>query len=131
MARPRKPTAALELAGAYKKDPARKRARKGEPKPDAPLGEPPATLQELEADVWRELAAAAPWLTGADRAALEIATRLMFAFRVASIVDYKIVGPLISALAKLGMTPADRSKIGAPTGKEEDAANPSGFAAFK
>lgn len=46
MARPRKPAKVLELSGAYRKNPARKKAREGELKISSPLGPPPAEWVE-------------------------------------------------------------------------------------
>jgi hypothetical protein len=60
MARPNKPTALLELNGAFKKDPARRRAREHEPKPSGPLGEPPASFPPNQKQAWLELSSQAP-----------------------------------------------------------------------
>lgn len=46
MARPRKPAKVLELSGAFRKNPARKKAREGELKISSPLGPPPAEWVE-------------------------------------------------------------------------------------
>jgi hypothetical protein len=127
MARPRKPTAALELKGAFKKDPQRASARKGEPKPDAAVGDPPEKLSEDERGLWVELAGYGFWLTGADRLMLEIAVKLMVSFR-AGTLDGGGISKLIAALAKLGFSPTDRSKVQAPGAKEPEA-DP--FADFK
>lgn len=41
MARPRKPGNVLELKGAFKRNPARGKARENEPKPNGEIGDPP------------------------------------------------------------------------------------------
>jgi hypothetical protein len=56
MARPRKPTAALELKGAFKKDPQRKAERKDEPKPSGAVGHAPAFFVVDEKLIWDDLA---------------------------------------------------------------------------
>ena len=127
MARPRKPTAALELKGAFKKDPQRKMDRAGEPVPDGPVGSAPQGLTTDEAALWDELAGYGFWLTNADRLMLEIAVKLMVLFRAGGLNGGGI-SKLIAALAKLGFSPSDRSKVQAPGAKETEA-DP--FADFK
>lgn len=127
MARPRKPTAALELKGAFKKDPQRADARKNEPKPDGEIGFAPPHFDSDEAELWGELASYGFWLTNADRLMLEIAVKLMVMFRGNSL-DGGGISKLIAALAKLGFSPTDRSKVQAPGAKEPEA-DP--FADFK
>ncbi len=127
MARPRKPTAALELKGAFKKDPQRADARKNEPMPDGVIGEPPERLSADESTLWAELAGYGFWLTNADRLMLEIAVKLMVLFR-GNALDGGGISKLITALSKLGFSPSDRSKVQAPGAKEPEA-DP--FADFK
>src|SRR5688572_24240769 len=55
VARPRTPTAVLELKGAFKKDPKRKKAREGEPVVEAPIGVPPKHIGEVAKSVWRRV----------------------------------------------------------------------------
>jgi len=117
MARPRKPTAALELKGAYKKDPQRKDDRKNEPKPAGEIGMAPPGLTKAEVFLWDELAGYGFWLTNADRLMLEIAVKLMVLFRGAAL-DGGGISKLITALSKLGFSPTDRSKVQAPGAKE-------------
>ncbi len=127
MARPRKPTAALELRGAFKKDPQRKAARAAEPKPDGAIGDPPDAMGADERKLWGELAGYGFWLTNADRLMLEIAVKLMVLFR-GDKLDGGGISKLIATLAKLGFSPTDRSKVQAPGAKEPEA-DP--FADFK
>lgn len=119
MARPRKPTAALELKGAFKKDPKRKAARANEPKVAAPIGPPPNSLEGDAAAIWNELIEHGFWLTAADRMLLEIACRLFDMFRVGTL-DGGGISKLITALSKLGFSPTDRSKVQAPGSKEPE-----------
>lgn len=130
MARPRKPTAALELAGAFDKDPKRGKAREGEPRPTGKVGPPPKTLIEDAAKVWVEMSREGFWLTSADEFLLEIAAKYMAYFRIGG-NDTKVIGQLIAVLNKLGFSPADRSKINAPGQKKDDEDEPTGFAKFK
>ena len=53
MGRPRKPAKVLELSGAFRKNPARKKAREGELKIGTPLGPPPAEWVEKAANSQR------------------------------------------------------------------------------
>lgn len=130
MARPRKPTAALELRGAFKKDPKRGRDRADEPKPTSALGEPPSSFnEEVEGPLWREMASEAFWLTGADKFMFEIAVRLMAKHRGGTI-DRKEIPQLLAALNKLGFGPAERSKIKAPGGDDKPK-KPEGFEGFE
>lgn len=119
MARPRKPTAALELSGAFKKDPKRKAARASEPVVAAAIGPPPNMLDGDSAAIWNELVQHGFWLTAADRTLLEIACRLFAMFRVGSL-DGGGISKLITALSKLGFSPTDRSRVQAPGSKEPE-----------
>lgn len=127
MARPRKPTAALELAGAYKKDPRRRKERADEPRPDTILGQPPDNFSEEQKAVWSEFSLHGFWLTGADRFMVEVAVKLMAQHRANNIMP-KEISILVGTLNKLGFGPAERSKIKAPGAKED---KPKGFAEFK
>ncbi len=120
MARPRKPTAALELKGAFKKDPQRKTERKDEPKPLGAVGPAPTFFDADEKLIWEDLAGFGFWLTDADRLMLEIAVKLMSMFRK-NALDGGGISKLITALSKLGFSPTDRSKVQAPGAKEPDA----------
>ena len=127
MARPRKPTAALELSGAFERNPKRAKERKDEPIPLGKIGLPPKSLAAEGAAVWRDMATEGHWLTSADRFMLEIAARYMAYFQEGG-NDTKTIGQLITVLNKLGFGPAERSKIKAPGGKED---KPQGFDEFK
>lgn len=112
MPRPRKPTALLEMAGAFKKDPKRRRARDNEPTPDGPIGEPPPDLQPDVAAAWGEIVRTCPAgvLTKADRIAVRSAARLLAAENAGTIA----VGERAQfhrLLESLGMTPRGRSYV--------------------
>jgi hypothetical protein len=130
MARPRKPSAVLELNGAYSRNPNRKRT--DEPRPDTPLseGEPPPWINDDEQALalWDDLVAEGFWLTTADSFMLEVAVRYMTYFRNGG-SEPKVISLLVGTLNKLGFGPADRSKIKAPGAKKSEEQNP--FAQFK
>lgn len=124
MGRHRTPTKLLELRGAFKHDPKRASERAGEPQPSGPLGEPPAYFTEELAAIWRELSALAPAgvLTNMDRWLVELAAQLMLKFRTLGLIPQvgmtgTELGMLVSCLSRMGMTPADRSKVGLNTDK--------------
>ncbi|WP_192925754.1 hypothetical protein [Sinorhizobium meliloti] len=108
------------MKGAFKKDPQRKTARKNEPRPNGPVGAAPEHFDAEEWKLWDELAGYGFWLTDADRLMLEIAVKLMALFRK-SALDGGGISKLIGALAKLGFSPTDRSKVQAPGAKEPEA----------
>lgn len=117
VARPRTPTNVLRLRGAFRRNP--QRARR-DPEPAGELGEPPAHLTELELACWRELVAmSAPGvLTAGDRWMVEIAARLMAEYRSGAEFRPARLTRLHSALAALGLSPSDRSKV-IPTKPEQ------------
>lgn len=144
MGRTPKPTAIHEINGAFDHNPQRRDAREHEPVPSGPLGDPPACLDETEAAIWHELEGMVPAgvLTNADRLLLEITCRLMKVERKGGRHIPKNEGQvfepmkssersqLIQCLSRMGLTPADRTRLIAPTsGKTKDpfaalAANP-------
>lgn len=126
MPKPRTPSAVLEARGAFDKDPARRRE-------DFEAGAfdptPPKYFKANQRAVWNEIIGVLPpsVLQATDRMAVELATRLIAQFR--SLDDAEVtsaqVAQIRTALAVLGMTPADRSRVSA---KKEAQANP--FAAL-
>jgi hypothetical protein len=121
MSRPRKPTAILELNGAFAKNPKRGRARASEPKPGGPLGDPPAHLSVGGKAAWVELQSFVPAnvLTAADRWLVELCCQIMADLREngrASRLNIKGVpgcdsAQLLQGLSKMGLSPSDRSKV--------------------
>lgn len=116
MGRPRTPTAVLELKGAFKNHPSRRRERAGEPLPAGDAGTPPKHLSPQVAALWRDLTGYGSWLTAADRLLLEVAVVLFARFRAGEL-DGSGISKLISALSKLGFTPTDRGRVQAPGAK--------------
>lgn len=122
MAKPRTPSAVLEARGAFDKDPARRRE-------DFSAGEfdpaPPDYFQPHQVDVWNEIVGVLPAtvLQATDRMAVELASRLIAQFRQQPdvMVTSAQVAQIRTALAVLGMTPADRSRVSA---KKETPKNP-------
>lgn len=127
MARPRTPTAVLEARGAFKKNPQRRKARAGEPKPAGGVGAPPDYLSERRQNIWHELALQAPWLTVSDRVTLEIATSLLSEFRRGRMSN-EALNTLLRTTSKLGLDPSGRAKVSVPQKVEDADDNP--FAAF-
>ena len=118
MGRPRKPTAVLELTGAFQKDPQRRRDH--EPKPQGPIGDPPADFDDVLMVLWRELLGMVPAgvLAVADRWLLELTCRTMRQVKQ----GYALAAEknlLLSCLSRMGLTPADRSRIAVPQEKPE------------
>lgn len=104
MARPRKPTNVLELTGAFKKDPQRRRE---DAEPVGELTAPPAHINGAVLHAWKEIAKYAPRdvLTNSDRLSLELAANLLAQFRNDPL-DFpaaKLVR-LEAMLGKFGMT---------------------------
>lgn len=125
MARPKTPTAILEARGAFKTHPERRADREGEPEITEPLGDRPQDLPIAVAVVWDELVdnAHKGVLCKADRPIVEIAARLFAEFRARGAdMEAAKIGRLQAALSELGMTPASRSKVKAPS--KAPAANP-------
>ena len=121
MGRPRKTTAELEMNGAFKKDPQRKAARANEPLPNGPIGEPPAWLEDDQRDIWTEIIELVPdgVLAKSDRLVVETLTVMVHKQRQGAIRASEI-NILISCLARLGLTPADRSRVGVAPATDED-----------
>ena len=117
----RKPTKILELKGAYKRNPSRRRG--AEPTPSAPLGPPPPHLDDDTKAVWQELVEILPpgVLWSSDRVMLEIASCLLVEYRrdPAGFQTSRL-SQLRGCLGSLGLSPADRSKVSVPDAKKTD-----------
>lgn len=114
MARPPKPTKVLEITGAFKRNPNRKRP--GEPIPTGGIG-PYAKGSLDKAEIWDEIVGqCAPGvLTNADRLALEIAVEYVHQFRTNPVkFSAARIHVLVALLGRFGMTPADRAKMHLP-----------------
>lgn len=128
MGRPRKPTAILEMNGAFRKNPARARSRASVPKVQNEIGDPPEcfTLPGMERhlSVWHEIVAQVPErvLTFSDRIIVEMAVRALYKVRTGTAkAEDKTM--LKSCLVELGMTPVARERINVPKEKN-NAENP-------
>ena len=119
MARPRTPSNVLELRGAFKKHPERRRAAV------QPAGEfdtnPPAHLPQEQVRAWRAVVAQIPpgVLTASDGLSVEIMAGLMSRYWLTGELDY--VKELRMWFGQYGLTGAGREKI---TAKPKPASNP-------
>lgn len=124
MARPRTATNILQLKGAFKKDPQRKADREREPVPKAGIGPAPKWFKAKEREAWDYLVGIVPHgvLGDSDRAHLEVAARLLAFSRTVAIelVSDGKLARLDSMLGKMGLNPAERSKVKAEQGKPQN-----------
>lgn len=115
MGRPRTPSNILELRGSHKKHPERARERENEPEPKAGIGPAPDWMQAPEMVVWDYLVGIAPVgvLGDSDRAYLEIAVELLALKRRVGVENMESakLNRLETMLSKLGLNPADRSRV--------------------
>lgn len=129
MARPRTPSNVLELHGAFKKNPQRKRK---DPEGAGPFSvDPPAEMPGAVRPRWNEIVARLPKvaLTSSDEIAVEAAAHCLHGIRELGQHAWrdplfgKLSGELRAWLGKLGMTPQDRTRI-APLPEKPNAGNP-------
>ena len=109
MANNRLPPSKAAVSGAAAKNPGRYAGRSA-PGNRKPIGEPFPTMTTAEAEVWRECAAAMPWLSAAHRVLLRLVCKL------AARMDEGELGVQASSvlsglLSKLGATPVDESRV--------------------
>lgn len=120
MGRPRTPSNVLELRGAFKKNPARRRK---DPEGSAPFCEnPPQHLPQGAVPAWNYLVARLPRIAlyNCDEIAVELAARQLAAYWLTG--DQDALKELRQWLAKLGMFPVDRAKL--PPTEPESAKDP-------
>lgn len=117
MPNPRKPVAVAKATGAAVKNPGR-HAGRSEPK-GKPLGKPSTFLDEHGCKAWEGFRAELPWLMESDRAVIEVAAHVRGRLIGGEDVGVTALSMLQSILSKLGATPADRSKVSAPDGDDE------------
>lgn len=119
MARHAQPRELAELKGLDKKNP--QNYRREVPKSGLPLGDAPEHMTDAARDCWREISMHVidGVLTGADRYIMEIVSNLLAEYR-SNPVEFQSTkyGHMISCFARLGMSPADRQKVGVE--KKED-----------
>jgi hypothetical protein len=118
MSRPRTPTALLAAKGAFRKDPARGRARAGEPKPRGKLGPSPSALKGAECACWDRLVELVPAgvLGDCDEPILELTARLWARVKSGRAKSGEFA-QFRSCLRELGMTPSSRSNVSVPEDK--------------
>ncbi len=115
MARHPQPLELARLKGADKKDP--QRYRNIVPIPKYPLGKAPRHIRGQARRCWNEIARCAieGVVTRADGLILEIAANLLAEYRLSpELFPSKKYAPLIGCLARLGLSPADRTKLNLP-----------------
>lgn len=124
--RPKKSAKVLDLSGAFRKNPARRKAREGELKIGTPLGPPPAEWVEKAAnsmrckdllDAWQQVMAqdVLGVLNSSHRLLVESTCYLIYKIRQASKGAGKATSgdfaQLKSNMAAMGQTPADSAKV--------------------
>lgn len=116
----RKPTNVLELNGAWRHDPQRRRV---EPQPHGPIGKAPKQGPITFAKAWGLIVAQCPEgvLADRDRVWVEVAASLYVQFRndPAGMHPAKL-SRLTAMLSSLGMSPADASRVVAKPPKERN-----------
>jgi len=121
MARHPQPREVAEIKGLTAHDP--QRYRKEPPKNAMPIGNAPKHLSKEAQAAWFELETMVPpgVLTHAETLLLEVLSNLVVEYRTdpPAFAVGKYVH-LIGCLARLGMTPADRQKIGIEKPTEAD-----------
>lgn len=114
MPKPRTPSSVLEARGAFAHNPDRKREdfAAGAFNADAP-----EYFTDKQVAAWDEIVSLLPAtvLQATDRIAVELTARLIARFRSQDDTDVTMaqVAQIRTALATLGMTPADRSRVSA------------------
>jgi len=121
MGRKRKSTTVLELSGAFRKNPARR--RDGEPEGNGPLSSAPDDLTEQERAAWRMLCERAPVgvLTDSDWPLVVMAAKLFSEFMSDSAgFNAARLTRLHRVLADLGMSPPGRGSLSIPQKKADN-----------
>lgn len=111
--RPRTPTAILQLRGSLER-PGLRAIRVGEPEPVRALPPPPVDMPVEVKECWREIVSICHdnIMCDADALIMEQLSYLLYKCRKASFdVHPSTLARFESCLAKLGMTPADRSRV--------------------
>jgi phage terminase small subunit len=118
----RTPLAKAKLTGTDKKHPDRFGDRTEPELSGDKLGPAPEWFDAVSQQVWHEFAQDIPWLVREDRAAVTTAVLAQAQIRIAVAVGAPIKSAMLmaanTALAKLGATPVDRTKVHQP--KEPD-----------
>lgn len=121
-------TNVLAMTGGYSSNPGKLAAqRRDEPAPKGDIGPPPAWFDGESAAVWIELVTTchAGTLCAADRLYIEFAVGVVLQMRMAQKqrrFDASLAARYMAVLQKLGLTPADRSRVSVIS--KDDAADP-------
>lgn len=121
MARHSQPKELAQLKGADKKNP--QRYIKETPKNEMGLGDAPIHMLEDARKIWGEIEAfALPGvLTASERFYMEIASNLLMEYRQRpTFFENGKLAQLIGIFARLGLSPADRQKLGVTKKSKED-----------
>lgn len=111
--RPPKPTQVLELSGAFKKDPKRKRARTNEPQPKGQIGAWPGESKgRTEEQAYNMILETVPAnvLADSDQMFVWILAKLVFKIWNGEAKAAEIQMAM-AGLGKLGMNPSERSRL--------------------
>ena len=92
-----------------------------EPEPENKVGGAPDFLTDKQKEVWAEIKNIAHIgvLSDADSIIVEIAARLLSELRENNDLSVGKMSHLIGCLARMGLTPSDRSKVSAPNEKRK------------
>jgi len=114
----RKATSVLEARGSFKKDP--QRTREPEPTNSNPIGNAPAYFSQIQREVWHDFVTDAPpgVLSASERTLVEMIVRLKAEIIEGDEVKTALFGRLESLIARCGMTPADRPRVGVAPPKD-------------
>jgi hypothetical protein len=115
---PRTPLSRAQATGRTTKDPARFASRRRVTQA-RPLGQPPSWLTAEQRKAWALFAAELPWLNGAHRAILELASVLRARLMSGETPGVNALTLYRQTLGQLGGTPADESKIQAPAPEDD------------
>lgn len=117
----RKPTAVLEAAGAFKRNPAR--SRDSEPDSGRGVGPAPEDMSDAQKAIWDEMVSdcAAGVFQSSDRVTLEALVMLVDQFRSDRVgFGGRKYQQLMALLVRCGMTPADRSRVSVKRAASKD-----------
>lgn len=114
----RTPVAKAKATGAAALHPGRHANRK-DPKTQ-PLGDPSPFLDEHGIKAWEAYRRELPWLMESDRSLVEIAASVRGRLLAGEDVGVTALSMLQSMLSKMGGSPADRSKVGAPDDEQQE-----------
>lgn len=104
----RKNDALHRRSGTYRRD--RHGGGAGAASGGAPVGKAPAYFTADQRAIWQELSGGAPWLSAADRAALELAVRAVAALRSSPSPPPALLAQVGRALDRLALSPGARGE---------------------